>query len=119
VGLVTDSGAGLDAEKLDVLRNWGRGLRRDERQEVAAAGRAILLLIEEIEHLHVELWGRRLYPGSEQEPEPAPLVEPLAIAEPSEPAAESELATPLRERLRRFVGRAEPATESTGEPSEG
>jgi hypothetical protein len=108
----------LDAEKLDVLRNWGRGLRRDDRQEVAAAGRAILLLIEEIERLHVELWGRRLYPGV-TEPEPA--VEEavaVAVADPPEPEVEGELTTPLRNRLRRLVGRADRPAESTGETPE-
>jgi hypothetical protein len=65
----TDSGycaemaeQGLDAEKLEVLRRWASGLLTDTRQEVAAAGRAVLLLIEEIERLHVLLWDKRLYP---------------------------------------------------------
>ena len=53
---------GLDAEKLGVLRSWGAGLERDERNEVAAAGRAILMLIDEIERLHVLAWDRHLYP---------------------------------------------------------
>jgi hypothetical protein len=34
---------------------WGEGRARDDRDEVRAAGHAILLLIEEIEHLHVDL----------------------------------------------------------------
>lgn len=42
----------LDAEKLESLRRWGRGLREHPQAETAAAGRAILLLIEEIERLH-------------------------------------------------------------------
>jgi hypothetical protein len=49
----------LDEEKLDVLRRWGEGLQHDDREELRAAGRAILLLIEEIEHLHVDLWSER------------------------------------------------------------
>lgn len=53
---------GLDAEKLQVLARWATGLRADQRDELAAAGRAIELLIEEIERLHVLLWGRQLYP---------------------------------------------------------
>jgi cytochrome c-type biogenesis protein CcmH/NrfG len=56
------AGSGVDAEKLDVLRQWANGLERDARVEVAAAGRAILLLIEEIERLHVNLWDKQLYP---------------------------------------------------------
>jgi hypothetical protein len=54
---------GLDAEKLQVLARWAAGLRADSRDELAAAGRAIELLIEEIERLHVLLWGRQLYPA--------------------------------------------------------
>lgn len=53
---------GLDAEKLQILARWAGGLRADQRDELAAAGRAIELLIEEIERLHVLLWGRQLYP---------------------------------------------------------
>lgn len=58
----------LDAEKLDVLRAWGAGLAGDGREEVRAAGRAIVLLVEEIDHLYVELWHAR--DGSRAEPEP-------------------------------------------------
>jgi hypothetical protein len=53
---------GLDAEKLAALERWGAGLQNDPRPEVAASGRAILMLIEEIERLHVVVWERRLYP---------------------------------------------------------
>ena len=65
---------GLDAEKLGVLRGWGEGLERDQRDEVAAAGRAILMLVDEIERLHVLMWERHLYP--EQMPT-GPLAERL------------------------------------------
>jgi len=47
---------GLDDEKLSVLSQWAAGLQRDSRAEVVAAGRAIELLIDEIERLHVLLW---------------------------------------------------------------
>jgi hypothetical protein len=49
----------LDEEKLETLRRWGDGLTHDGRVEVAAAGRAILMLVEEIERLHVDLWNAR------------------------------------------------------------
>lgn len=39
-----------------MLRRWGEGLTRDEREEVRAAGRAILLLSDEVERLHIDLW---------------------------------------------------------------
>ena len=54
--------AGLNADELEQLRRWGAGLQQDSRLEVSAAGRAIVLLIEEIERLHVLVWDRRLYP---------------------------------------------------------
>ena len=53
----------LDEEKLETLRRWGEGLTRDAREEVAAAGRAILMLAEEVKRLHVNLWtATQLFP---------------------------------------------------------
>ena len=49
----------LDEQKIDTLHSWAEGLLRDERSELRAAAKAILLLIEEIEHLHVDLWHAR------------------------------------------------------------
>ncbi|TML63445.1 MAG: hypothetical protein E6G22_06185 [Actinobacteria bacterium] len=46
----------LDEQKIETLQGWAEGLLRDERSELRAAAKAILLLIEEIEHLHVDLW---------------------------------------------------------------
>lgn len=67
---------GLKADHLDQLRHWGAGLQNDSRPEVAAAGKAISLLIEEIERLHVAIWDQRL---SESRPHPdAPTGESLA-----------------------------------------
>lgn len=70
----------LDEEKIELLRRWGEGLQRDEREEIRAAGRAILLLIEEIDQLHVELWnertaGRAVAPSGDEFVETAPDVE--------------------------------------------
>jgi len=57
----------LDEEKLETLRRWGEGLTRDGREEVAAAGRAILMLVEEVERLHIDLWNAtRLFPQEQQ-----------------------------------------------------
>jgi hypothetical protein len=49
----------LDEEKLEMLRTWGEGLLNDGRDELKAAGRAIMMLVEEIEQLHVDLWHAR------------------------------------------------------------
>jgi hypothetical protein len=57
----------LDEEKLEALRSWGERLREGGGEEAAAVGRAILLLTEEIDRLHIELWHARLQ-GSEAEP---------------------------------------------------
>lgn len=46
----------LDEAKLEALRRWGQGLRGASTEEHAAAGRAILMLIEEIERLRLELF---------------------------------------------------------------
>jgi hypothetical protein len=45
----------LDEEKLETLRRWGQGLRETRDEGSAAAGRAILLLIEEVERSRLEL----------------------------------------------------------------
>jgi hypothetical protein len=74
----------LDEEKLETLRRWGEGLTRDGREEVAAAGRAILMLVEEVERLHVDLWNAtRLFP-QEQQPgtdTQTPRAEPASAAQ--------------------------------------
>jgi hypothetical protein len=95
----------LDEEKIELLRRWGEGLEHDEREETRAAGRAILLLVEEIDRLHVDLWNERT---SRQ---PA-----------TDEAVEDELETPpgdveksLRARLRR-LGRRRDEDSSALEP---
>jgi hypothetical protein len=81
----------LDEQKIATLRLWADGLARDDRDEMRAAARAILMLIEEVELLHVELWhaGRlsAAHDNDDDQPEPPP-------DRPS-------LRSVLRERLRR------------------
>jgi hypothetical protein len=50
----------LDEAKVETLRAWGEGLASDPREELRAAGRAITLLVDEIEHLNVDLWNARV-----------------------------------------------------------
>lgn len=45
----------LDEPKLEELRRWGQALREAAREESVAAGRAIVMLIEELERLRLEL----------------------------------------------------------------
>jgi hypothetical protein len=49
----------LDEAKVETLRAWGDGLRTDPRDEVRAAGRAITMLVEEVERLNIDLWHAR------------------------------------------------------------
>src|SRR5262249_38205585 len=49
IGCPEVSGHRLDDEKLETLRSWGAGLSADGRDELRAAGKAILILVEEID----------------------------------------------------------------------
>jgi hypothetical protein len=93
----------LDEERLEELRSWGERLRRAGGEESAAVGRAILMLVEEIDRLHIELWHARIQPSVE---EPAATVE--ASADEEEPVTSG-----LHGRLRRMLRR-----EETEEPVE-
>jgi len=83
----------LDEQKIATLRLWADGLAREERDEMRAAARAILMLIDEVELLHVELWhaGRLSAHDDEAADE----------AEPEPPVARPSLRSVLRERLRK------------------
>ena len=65
-GSLTDR---LDEGKIEQLRAWGAGLLADGTTDLRATGKAILLLIEEIERLHVDLWNAKT--TQEQMPVPA------------------------------------------------
>jgi hypothetical protein len=68
----------LDEAKIETLRTWGEGLQNDPRDEVRAAGRAITLLVEEIERLNIDLWHART-----DSPEPSPAAATSPTAEPA------------------------------------
>ncbi|MGH3002459.1 MAG: hypothetical protein ACRDM1_07360 [Gaiellaceae bacterium] len=79
----------LDEEKVETLRAWGEGLRTDPRDEVRAAGRAITMLVEEIERLNVDLWNARA--AVRDAPVAAPAVAPVEAREvPGAAAAAAE-----------------------------
>lgn len=50
----------LDEERIEILRGWGAGLAADGREELRAAGKAITVLVEEIDRLQVDLWNARV-----------------------------------------------------------
>jgi hypothetical protein len=78
----------LDEAKLATLRLWAEGLARDERDEMRAAARAILLLIDDVESLHMDLWHAR----------------GLGAPEEEDPAAPETLRSALADRLRGIRG---------------
>ena len=85
----------LDEERIEILKTWGTGLATDTRAELRAAGKAIMILIDEIEQLQAD--GR---PG-QGAPEP-PLVDASneeSEQEPVEAVSSQSLGTSLRERL--------------------
>ena len=77
----------LDEERLEILRSWGIGLAADDREELRAAGKAITVLIEEIDRLQVDLWNARA--AVDRDP-----LEPLVVATQGSGSA-------LRDRLTR------------------
>lgn len=97
----------LDEEKLEALRSWGERLREAGGEESAAVGRAILMLVEEIDRLHIELWHARLQ-ASDGTPEATDV--PTEETEEEEPVASS-----LHARLKRLL-RSDPAPEPVEEP---
>jgi hypothetical protein len=100
----------LDEEKLEALRSWGERLRQAGGEESAAVGRAILMLVEEIDRLHIELWHARIRPQAG---------EPVETETPSEP--EEAVSSSLQSRLQRMLrrdGPAEPSEQSEPEPGD-
>ena len=92
----------LDEERLEILRSWGIGLASDDREELRAAGKAITVLIEEIDRLQVDLWNARAVEHESVEPvehESVEAVEPSI--EPVEPLVAVTQGNALRDRLAR------------------
>jgi hypothetical protein len=104
----------LDEERIEMLRRWGEGLARDDRDEVRAAGRAIQLLIEEIEHLHVDLWNERA-----QRTAPAPVEDEPALAEPDVQASLRARLVGLGRKRKEEVAGHEPADIAPPGPTSG
>lgn len=102
----------LDEEKLEALRSWGERLGESGSEEHAAIGRAILMLVAEIDRLHIDLWHARMTPG-EREPVVLPEREPARAGHESGVAVEPKpeeaaVTTSLHTRLQRVLGRKRP-----------
>ena len=99
----------LDEERLEILRSWGAGLSADHREELRAAGKAITVLIEEIDRLQIDLWNARAArPGPDPEPAAGSVAETLAdrvaehVAGPAgSPPQVTTQGSALRDRLTR------------------
>lgn len=111
----------LDEEKLEALRSWGERLRESGGEESTAVGRAILMLVEEIDRLHVDVWHARM---EQRRSEFVPTDETIAPEEPvPDPALDVDqpVASSLHARLHRVLrrdsgsGAAEPVDKSVPE----
>src|SRR5207244_9791847 len=99
----------LDEDKLEALRRWGQALREARSEEQAAAGRAILMLLEEVERLRLELLRAREQ-SSREDP---------ASGEATEDADGGVLVSTLHGRLQRSVRRdSDSSLGSRPEPAE-
>jgi hypothetical protein len=100
----------LDEEKLEALRSWGERLRQAGGEESAAVGRAILMLVEEIDRLHIELWHARIQPSGGT---------PVETDRPTEDEEEQPVASSLHARLQRVLRRdAAPVEQSASDAEE-
>jgi hypothetical protein len=108
----------LDEDRLEVLRTWGAGLSASGRDELRAAGKAIVMLIDEIDRLQADVWmageaavqRARLEAAAAAQAPPEPEPEPEPELEETPPAPRiavdgtEALALTLSERIAR--GRA-------------
>jgi hypothetical protein len=85
----------LGENQIEILRKWGAGLATDTRAELRAAGKAIMMLVEEIERLQVEAQGAR---GASNAPQGG-ASDTGADQVPVEAVSSHSLSTSLRERL--------------------
>ena len=83
----------LDEERIEMLRSWGTGLSTSARDELRAAGKAILMLIDEVERLQVDVWNAR-----------------AALNQSTEQRSSQSLAGALRDRLAQRAIPEEPSS---------
>ena len=110
----------LDEERLETLRTWGAGLSTTTRDELRAAGKAILMLVDEIDRLEADLWNARAATKQAEasaeaarqaeaaRPEPEIPAEPPVPVPAGPPAAERER-PPAREPRERQAPAVEPS----------
>jgi len=86
----------LDEEKLQALSRWSTSLQGDARAEVAAAGRAIAMLVEEVDRLQRLV---RLTRAVDALSSPEPELEAISEPEPEPERALTPEQRSFRERL--------------------
>ena len=109
----------LDEERLEVLRTWGAGLSASGRDELRAAGKAIVMLIDEIDRLQADVWmageaavqRARIEAAAAAQPPPEPEPEPDEAPPAPRIAVDGSeaLALTLSERIARGRAPTEPA----------
>jgi hypothetical protein len=97
----------LDEERLEILRAWGAGLSTSGRDELRAAGKAIVMLVEEIDRLQADVWNTRATAIRSQVAGIVPPEDAEPVRAPVE--ASEALALTLSERIARGRAPAEPA----------
>lgn len=94
----------LDEEKLEALRTWGDRLGESASEEHAAIGRAILMLVAEIDRLHIDLWHARMTASEREAVVTADREPPETLVTEGEEAAAAAAAS-LHSRLQRMLRR--------------
>jgi hypothetical protein len=87
--------ARLDEERIETLRAWATDLAAESREDLRAAGKAITILIEEIERLRADV----AHPQGAANPPLSEETNREAQQEPVEAVSSQSLGTSLRERL--------------------
>ena len=103
----------LDEERLETLRTWGAGLSTNARDELRAAGKAILMLVDEIDRLEADLWNARAEAkqaaAAVEAAEPAAGVVPEPFVAPAEPVAVEASPPAARQTRKRRAPSVEPS----------
>jgi hypothetical protein len=96
----------LGDERVEILRRWGQGLSVSGRdEEMRAAGRAIVLLVEEIGGFQRDLWHARagvsneLAGAEDERPAVEPAREPIGEQQPAGPGFVEALTGRLAQQL--------------------
>jgi len=91
--------AGMDEDQFEAVRKWGEGLQGDPREEISAAGKAIVLLSAEVERLEREVWSLKTAVV-----EPASADDGVPDVSSTDDEETGTVDATLRARARLFVG---------------